>query len=76
MSYGISGVLSINNKPYEGLKPDTDIDFNAFAKMLSINNKPYEGLKPTWFALVLGQHGLSINNKPYEGLKQVPEKSS
>ena len=36
--------LSINNKPYEGLK---QIKIKPFfrAYVLSINNKPYEGLK-------------------------------
>ena len=62
--------LSINNKPYEGLKPHFGSPSPVQAAgLLSINNKPYEGLKQT---LTKGRFllaPLSINNKPYEGLK-------
>jgi hypothetical protein len=36
--------LSINNKPYEGLKQE-GIAVALSSVRLSINNKPYEGLK-------------------------------
>ncbi len=40
----IVSILSINNKPYEGLKrASITLDQGSF--YLSINNKPYEGLK-------------------------------
>ena len=44
----LSLALSINNKPYEGLKRHIENENQTQALNLSINNKPYEGLKH-WF---------------------------
>ena len=61
-------LLSINNKPYEGLKLEPR-QVKTEIEILSINNKPYEGLKQKSNERCSVYPILSINNKLYEGLK-------